>query len=404
MALDFHQPLPALRSNLEIRLSTHEGLDVIILHDSEGIAESNIMLEAQLLRILEKLDGVHTLHTLHSELCANDLTTDGMIDLQHLASFLLALDEACLLESESFFETRLFLDAEVRHSVCDGICYPKDPEELRVFLDGILQSSPQRSYPANARAILAPHIDFRVDKDIYAAPFNAIRESDFDLVVHIGTSHYGWQDQFLLTRKDFVTPLGMVTTDRHLVDTLRETCSMPLTTNDLAHAPEHSLEFHHLFLQHLFPEKAFTVLPVLVTSFGDYVQQQKDPMKHVRVQAFIEALRNVVQESRRKALWVVSGDLAHVGRRFGDDWDAESHLDTLRAEDYETMNNIVKSSPRDVFDGIARNNDRRRICGLPPVWTMLQALRPGSGTALGYEQWNDAPTGTAVTYGAAAWW
>ncbi|MFM8569685.1 MAG: AmmeMemoRadiSam system protein B, partial [Candidatus Kapaibacterium sp.] len=314
------------------------------------------------------------------------------------------LDEACLLESDRYFETRLFLESDICASVCDGICYPKEPQKLHAFLDEILQSSPRRSYPSDARAILAPHIDFRVDRQVYAAPFNAIRDSEFELVVHIGTSHYGWQDQFLLTRKDFVTPLGTVTTDRALVDRLYDTCEVPLTRNDVAYAPEHALEFHHVFLQHLFPDRRFTVLPVLVTSFGDHVQEQKDPMKDRRVRSFIEALQSVVRESGRRTLWVVSGDLAHVGRRFGDAWDAESMLDTLRAEDQETMDSIIKGSPRDVFDGIARNGDRRRVCGLPPVWTMLQALGPTSGTALGYGQWNDSPTGTAVTYGAAAWW
>lgn len=402
MALNFQFPIPPLRANLAIHLSRHEETDVLIITDDEGIAESNIMVEAQLLGILEKIDGSHTLQSLHSALTEGSSATT--LDVQELASFLQALDEACLLESESFFETKSFLEADARHSVCDGVCYPSDRSELQEFLDSILESSPTRSYPDNAKAILAPHIDFRVDKEIYAMPFNAIRSSEFDLVVHIGTSHYGWQDQFIMTTKDFVTPLGIVRTDKELVEQIWQTCEVPLTRNDLAFAPEHSLEFHHLFFQHLFPHRSFTVLPILVTSFGDHVQRQKDPDQHARVRAFVRTLKSTVEQSGKKSLWVVSGDLAHVGRRFGDDWDAEQLLDTLRSEDYEIMNTIVRSSSRQLFDGIAQNGDRRRICGLPPVWTMLQTLKPEAGTALGYNQWNDSPTGTAVTYGSAAWW
>jgi AmmeMemoRadiSam system protein B len=408
MPLNFREPLPALRSNLEIVLSTYNGEDVIIISDSEGIAEENIMLEAPMLRILEKLHGEHTIHSLYSELNAENEELSISAGLQELAAFIQALDEACLLESEQYFDTKNFLDSDIRPAVCAGVCYPDQVDDLRTFLDEILAMSPQRSYPANAKAILAPHIDFRVDKEIYAAPFNAIRESDFDLVIHIGTSHYGWQDQFILTTKNFETPLGLLRTDVELVEKLHEQCSVPLTRNDIAHAPEHSLEFHHLFLQHLFPRRNFTILPVLVTSFGDHVRRQKEPHQHAKVQAFMEAIKAVVHESGRKALWVVSGDLAHVGRRFGDDWDAEAMLDTLRSEDFEIMNSIVKGSARDVFSGIALNGDRRRICGLPPVWTMLHALQStagmNSGVALGYNQWNDAPTGSAVTFGSAAWW
>ncbi|MFN5866247.1 MAG: hypothetical protein ACK45R_04540 [Candidatus Kapaibacterium sp.] len=100
MPLNFREPLPALRSNLEIVLSTYNGEDVIIISDSEGIAEENIMLEAPMLRILEKLHGEHTIHSLYSELNAENEELSISAGLQELAAFIQALDEACLLESE----------------------------------------------------------------------------------------------------------------------------------------------------------------------------------------------------------------------------------------------------------------------------------------------------------------
>jgi hypothetical protein len=38
------------------------------------------------------------------------------------------------------------------------------------------------------------------------------------------------------------------------------------------------------------------------------------------------------------------------------------------------------------FQVIAGERDRRRICGLPPTFTLLEAVRPGHGKLLHYDQ------------------
>ncbi len=395
-----HDALSPLRPNLIIELHQHEAKEVLLIHDTEGYAEQDIMLDASLLPILNALDGQHTLRSLHAELGASQ----SSIEISELAAFIRALDEACLLESDFFFEQKLFVESDVRHPVCSGICYPADPDELHRFLDDILAKSPPRSYPSNAHAVLAPHIDFRVNTEIYAAPFQALRDSQFDLVVHIGTSHYGWQDRYIVTDKDFLSPLGRLKCDKELVQKLRERMGDTLTTNDYAHQPEHSLELHHVFLQHLFPDREFKILPILVTSLQDFVVKQREPQTDARMKLFCSSLAEIVAESKKKVLWLVSGDLAHVGQRFGDEWEAAAILDTLRVEDFEIMHAMINGRAYEYFSTIAKNHDRRRICGLPPVWTMLQACKPGKGTALGYDQWDDSPTGSAVSFGAAAWW
>ncbi len=393
--------LAPLRSSLVVELHRHEDRDVVLLRDEEGIAESDIMLDATLLPLLNGLDGTHTLGSLHQALLVDHEAT---FSITELSAFINALDEACLLDSEFFLQQKLFLDSDVRHPVCSGTCYPSDPVELAQFLDEILAMSPVRSYPTQAKAVLAPHIDFRVNKEVYAAPFNALRDAEFDVVIHIGTSHYGWNDRFILSEKDFLTPLGRLRSDKDLIRELRSRMSNRLTTNDSAHQPEHSLEFHHIFLQHLFPNRDFSIVPILVSSFQDFVNVQREPQTDSKVKEFCDTLNKVVEESNKKALWLVSGDLAHIGKRFGDEWEAVSLLDTLRSEDFEVMNSMINGKAYEYFGTIARNHDRRRICGLPPVWTMLNSVKPGKGTALGYDQWNDSPTASAVSFGAAAWW
>ncbi|MBX7155016.1 MAG: AmmeMemoRadiSam system protein B [Bacteriodetes bacterium] len=393
-------PVPALRADIQVHISQHEGNEVLIIHDPDGIADQDIMLEADLLNILQMLDGTRTVGEIVKELTES---LNAQIDVAQLAMFIRALDDACLLESENLRQVRDYLESDVREPVCLGHSYPADADELRTFIDDIMKSSVADAYPTNAKAIVVPHIDLRVGPSTYAPPFHAIRDTDFDLVVHIGTSHYGWQDRFILTNKHFTSPLGTLKTDVALVDKLRAELPFELTRNDIAHQPEHSLELHHVFLQHLFANREFTVLPILVTSFHDLVSKQRNPERDDKVKTFCETLKRVIDESGRKAVYIVSGDLAHIGKRFGDQWNAEEFLDTLRQEDYEVMDAMVRGKSYEYFTAIANNHDRRRICGLPPVYTMLQTLNPGKGIALAYEQWNDSPTGSAVSYGSAAW-
>ena len=97
-------------------------------------------------------------------------------------------------------------------------------------------------------AILMPHIDFRVAPAVYGPGFAPLQDHDADLVIMVGTSHYWADDAFILTEKDFTTPLGIVKTDVDLVRALSE--SLPgVAKTDIAHRPEHSLELHLVGLQ-----------------------------------------------------------------------------------------------------------------------------------------------------------
>ncbi|MCS7302090.1 MAG: AmmeMemoRadiSam system protein B [Bacteroidota bacterium] len=389
---------PKLRD--EVRLVVDEDRGVLTFQDACGYVRQDLEFEIELFPLFELFDGTHTIHDIADR--ARRLF-DGELQLGQLLKFIRWIDEELLLDSPSFWRTKRFLDSPVIEPVCAGSVYPDNPDALHAYLDDILSSTPRQAYPQNGKAAFIPHIDFRVAGMHYAYPFNALRQAEFDLVVHIGTSHYGWQDRFLLTTKDFLTPLGRLETDKELVAALRKETGIPLTHNDIAYQPEHALELHHVFLQHLFPDRRFTVLPVLVTSFHDFVHRAQHPSTDAKFSAFTAALKRVVEQSGRKALILVSGDLAHIGRRFGDQWDAAPMLDQLRSEDYEVLHAIAHGSSVSLFSTIARTKDARRICGFPPAMTFLEAFHPGSGVALDYGQWNDAPTRSAVSFGSVVW-
>jgi predicted class III extradiol MEMO1 family dioxygenase len=52
------------------------------------------------------------------------------------------------------------------------------------------------------------------------------------------------------------------------------------------------------------------------------------------------------------------------------------------------------------FRAVAKDGDRRHICGLPPIYVMLRILAGHSGRLLRYSRWPE-PNGT-VTFAALA--
>src|SRR5205085_11604644 len=93
------------------------------------------------------------------------------------------------------------------------------------------------------------------------------------------------------------------------------------------------------------------------------------------------------RETKGPICYVISGDLAHLGPKFGDARLAEgAWLEASREQDQVVLDRAVAADPAGFFRVIADEGDCRRICGLPPTYTVLEALRPRSGRLLHYDQ------------------
>ncbi|HYF01749.1 MAG TPA: AmmeMemoRadiSam system protein B [Patescibacteria group bacterium] len=404
--MSFTQVVPRLRRDIDI-ITTGEAADqMLILRDSYGYAEEPIAIPVSAWAILELLDGTSTIEEIQQKALEE---LGATVDAQNLEEFIVNLDLMGYLESALYFDRKLRLEQEfnhmpVRKAACAGSSYPKEPEKLTAFLDKVLKNVDTSNISGNAVGALIPHIDLRVGAETYAPAYHAIKNTDADLFVVIGTSHYGWQDQYILTEKDFETPLGIVKTDRELIHKIREALPFKPTPNDIAHKPEHSLEFQFVFLKHLLKDKNFTVLPILVTSFNNFVDEEQSPREDEKVREFARVLKEVVVASGRKSVWIASGDLAHIGKKFGDEFPAETMLEMVRAEDEELLDSLREVDAESFFNKIAAIGDERRICGLPPLYTMLEALKPSKAEVLQYKQWNEKETESAVTFASVAFY
>ena len=143
----------------------------------------------------------------------------------------------------------------------------------------------------------------------------------------LGTSHCGGENPFILTFKDFNTPLGKVETDKAFARRLQQSCREDLLADEFLHRGEHSLEFQVLFLKYAAlrraalraeSEKPFKIVPILVSSFHSMLLGRSLPEKHPPVQNFIRALQQSLAQEKGRVCFVAGVDLAHVGKQFGD--------------------------------------------------------------------------------------
>jgi AmmeMemoRadiSam system protein B len=301
----------------------------------------------------------------------------------------------------------------VRPARFAGSSYPANETALSDLLDSVV-FAPQFSVDGtpsvrkNAQCIIAPHIDFRVGLSAYAPAYRAILESDAELFVILATSHYGWGKLIVPTFQHFSTPRGVAKTDADTLRLLYE--KMPsLSRDDSAHEEEHSIEFEVVFLQHFFGHREFSLLPLLVTSFYPLIQKYrrsgKSPLENEELARFLDALRETLALSGKRVAFVVSGDMAHVGRKFGDAESVETLIDKVEKEDRKLLSALQGGDAENYFQRIAAIDDAYRICGLPPAYTALNLLsRREQGEILAYERWLERPTGSAVTYSSLAYY
>ena len=166
--------------------------------------------------------------------------------------------------------------------------------------------------------IAAPHVSPFGGWESYRDAYSALPVPTMHRTfVVLGTSHYGEPDRFGLTRKPFVTPFGEAVTDTGLVNELAESAPESIRMEDYCHAIEHSIEFQILFLQYLYGPNV-RILPILCGSFLRSIYQGGKPEGNEQVQRFFDALGNLSAREGNKLFWVLGVDMAHMGRRYGD--------------------------------------------------------------------------------------
>jgi len=405
---------PKLR-NINIFPVQSSGQTLLCLQDPQNISEKALLLPPPLYFVVSLFDGQHS---------ALDIQTEYMrkfgefLYTEKLQEIIIQLDENFFLEGERFQEAlkdkeESFKKGSVREAVFAGKSYEANPDRLRSQLEEYFIGSDgpgvlgEKKGMNGLKGVVAPHIDFQRGGFCYAFAHREVWERNSSrCFVIFGTAHTPMQNPFCLTRKDFITPLGALNVDRELVDAIQSRCSEDLFKDERVQRSEHSIEFQCVFLQYLYPElNSLKIVPILCGSFHEAVEQRISPAEFGPIRQFIDALKESVLSLGREVCYIASADLAHMGLQFGDQQGmSEYGLRVLSHEDQEMLEYAEKMDGEGFFSAISKESDRRRICGLPAIYSMLKTLDAKGGKVLKYGQAFTRETQSVVTFASLAFY
>jgi MEMO1 family protein len=387
------RPLPKLRLTLDFLPSPSEEHPGLFIRDPYRYSDAMLIIPPVLVECLQCFDGRQTELDLRAVLVKLTNSLDVSAIGQHLIT---TLANAGFLEDETFARMRQerkseFAASPVREPAHAGSAYPAEIDELRGTMGRYMSGGSGASYDGNLVAIAAPHVSPEGGWQSYRSAYRVVKPEHRERTcVILATSHYGDSERFGLTRKNFATPFGEAVSDRRLVDWLAERGGPAVDMEDYCFSFEHTVEFQVVFLQHVLGPDV-KILPILCGPFGRSLYQGGNPEDTDGVRQFFDALGELHDREDGRLLWVLGVDMAHMGARYGDEFEAianEGRMAEVAVRDRARMDRINAGDADGFWDLVRENRDDLKWCGSAPFYTFLKSIPNLRGELLEYEQWN----------------
>jgi AmmeMemoRadiSam system protein B len=401
--------LPTLRP-IDAFPVEQQGQQYICLRDPDGVVEHQILLTPPAFFIACQLDGRQDIadiqYAFAQRFHGHLLPTE---DIQRVVAY---LDESGFLQTPRFaaMQQRLvdaFTRSPVRPAYLAGKSYPEQPGQLRTFLDhffvrdggpGAWHETAGHTLPS-ARCLIAPHIDFHRGGHAYAHGYwHWYQHGQPTTVFIFGVAHASPPVPFLLTRKHFATPFGVLETDQEIVQRLEAVCTWDPYAYEMVHRTEHSIEFQAVMLSYLYGPTV-RIVPILCASFG--APFELSPLTPLpEVETFLEVCRDLVDAAPGRVSVIAGADLAHVGQRFGDAFTIDDHIvQQVDSRDREDLHYALAGDATGFYQSVLRDRNARRVCGLNCIYAGLKAVdgAGGRGVMLHYDYAHD-PAGGIVSF------
>lgn len=362
---------------------------MVALRDPSSLTDAVMLLSPVAMAAAGLMDGRRSVPQVREELQRRLGVAPPQEDLETLVQ---RLDDCHFLESEAFrshFDGLVegFRRQPLRPAFLAGRSYPDDPRELDEHLGGLLAGLS----PTNGRGLVglfAPHIDLERGGEVYGRTYAELQDAEpADLYVLFGTSHAPTRQPFALTRKSYGTPLGPLATAADLVDRLTARVGGQFFEDEFNHRSEHSLEFQALFLKKVLGDAPIRALPILCGLTPEMMREGRTPWDCADARRFLEGLQEVLADSGLRVRYVGGVDLAHVGERFGDRGRlTPEFLAWVEAQDRRSLGHVVDGDAAGFWRSVTDDGDRRRICGLAPIYAMMSVMPRAQGRLLEYRQ------------------
>lgn len=393
-------PIPGIRHDLNIVPIKDDGRDLLYFHDVMGYASPNFALDSQVKTVLSLINN----KTSVKEICK---LSNGNISTDELLEFIQLLDQNRILNTKHFklFSNKIekqFEKSTVRKPALAGRSYPENPEQLNEYLTSFFEGI-NPSLTQDIKALYAPHIELSVGQNQYAEAFSHLSNLTPKRVVILATSHYAGYfpdiydgKPFIATRKDFKLPHRLIETDRDYLSRLSVSdANNGVTFSDRAHRIEHSIETHLLFASY-FWKHDFRVIPILIGSFDEILYHNSGDLAG-KIDRFTDQLKALDDDD---TFYLISGDLSHIGKKFGDQTRADLMKDKVQSIDKNFLEASANLETDQLLKNLASHYDSSRICGFPPLYTFINTFEHLNGDQINYHWWDETTTESAVSFGS----
>jgi len=151
---------------------------------------------------------------------------------------------------------------DVRKPAVAGMFYPGNKEELAGKVDDFLANAEKSDIKGRVFAIIVPHAGYEYSGQIAAYSFKQLEGADFKKIIIISPSHYVSFDGMSVYNKGaFETPLGIIKIDKELADKIMAKDKRFIFYPE-AHLKEHAIEVELPFLQKMYKDKDFKIVPI----------------------------------------------------------------------------------------------------------------------------------------------
>ena len=392
-------PVPELRPDLQVIQVEDDGKKLLYFHDAMNYLTDQFALDIHTKPLLMLFDGSQNINQISRRL-------SGEIKPQALLQFVRLLDSHRALNSSYYRDFRekaenSFESQQDRYPALAGKSYPEKPDELTDYIDELLK--PTTSDKKQIHALYAPHIELSIGRKQYGEAFSLLKGKKPSRLIILATSHYSGYYPDLYSGTPFIGSskkhwIGnrVLEPDLDVIQALSQ--NKPengFSIHDRAHRIEHSIEFHLLFASHIWQHN-FTVVPILVSGFDEILYHPEGDLAQ-KIENFTSDLKPFADGN---TFILISGDLSHVGLKFGDRKTASELRPDVEITDKQFLDFALSGEPESLRHHLSKDYDATRICGFPPLYTYLKMFPEKSGELLNYFWWDEKERGSAVSFGS----
>lgn len=389
---------------VEVLPVSQDGREMFYLRDPEGLTEKSLVVSKDVLFLVALMDGKRSLRDLQEEYVR---ASGSIVHLEQIQSVVEAMDTSLLLDNERFQSCLQKLKMEYdaapyRPPCCSGKSYPENKDELLSYMGKMFAETQSPTMAREIQGILAPHIDYARGYKVYQQTYRFLPFTHRELLVVFGTCHSMTPNLWNISLKDFCTPLGILPCASGLADLIKGNPVLNKHLDEWSHRSEHSIELQLPIIQFLLEGRKIEILSILTGSMQEHVNGT-DHLDGKVLQDLADNLRQILEDYGKPYLLLAGADLAHIGTQFGDSYALDRPtLLKSKTKDEEILEAIRQVDGHRFLDVIRAEKDRRRICGLAPIYFQLSLLEGSTCEIVGYDQWTDGAS--SVSFAGAVFY